>query len=30
MTAMPAAAETKFWTVNPTIWVKLLSVDSGE
>ena len=30
MTAMPAAADTKFCTVRPTIWVKSLSVDSGE
>ena len=30
MTAMPAAADTKFCTVRPTICVKSLSVDSGE
>ena len=28
ITAMPAAADTKFWTVSPTIWVKWLSVVS--
>jgi paraquat-inducible protein B len=24
--AMPVAAETKFWVVSPTIWVRELSV----
>ena len=28
ITAMPAAAETKFWTVSPTIWVRWLRVAS--
>ena len=28
ITAMPAAADTKFWTVSPTIWVRWLSVVS--
>ena len=27
-TAMPAAAETKFWTDSPTIWVRWLIVSS--
>ncbi len=26
ITAMPAAADTKFWTVRPTIWVRWLRV----
>ena len=28
MTAMPAAADTKFWTVSPIIWVRWLIVFS--
>ena len=28
-TAMPAAAEAKFWTASPAIWVRWLTVDSG-
>ena len=27
-TAMPVAAETKFWTVSPAIWVRWLIVVS--
>ena len=27
-TAMPTAAETKFWTVSPAIWVRWAMVDS--
>jgi hypothetical protein len=27
-TAMPEAAETKFWTASPVIWVSMLMVDS--
>ena len=27
-TAMPTAAETKFWTVRPAIWLKYVSVVS--
>ena len=27
-TAMPTAAETKFWTVRPVIWLRYDSVDS--
>ena len=27
-TAMPTAAETKFWTVSPAIWVRWPIVDS--
>ncbi len=27
-TEMPTAAETKFWTVSPAIWVRWLMVDS--
>ena len=29
-TAMPTAAETKFWTVSPIIWVSSDIVDSPE
>ncbi len=30
ITAIPAAADTKFWTARPIICVRLLTVDSGE
>ena len=29
-TAIPTAADAKFWTANPTIWVRLLITTSGE
>lgn len=29
-TAMPTAADTKFWTVKPTIWVRWLTACSPE